>query len=439
MNDLQPITDKRILKIALPIVLSNATVPLLGAVDTAVIGRLGDPAALAAVGMGAIILATFYWFFGFLRLTSSGLTAQARGRGDQAEVTACLIRAMGIGLAAGLVLILLQGVLFQAALRISPAEAAVESMALQYLQIRIWGAPATIAIYGVTGWLIALERTRAVLVLQLWQNGLNMGLSIWFVLGLGWGIPGVALGTLIAEWSGLALGLWLARGALANLGAALALLWDRTALRLLFSASRDMFGRTLLLQASFTTFVMLGAGFGTVTLAANHVLMQFLEITAYALDGFAFAAEALIGQAIGARSPQATQTANRMAHKWGLIGGVVMALFFVVAGGVIIDLLTTSPQVRAEARIYLPWLILVPLLGVSSWIWDGVFIGAMKSGLMLGTMAVSVAIYGVLLVVLIPFFGNHGLWAAMLGLFVARALTMWRVWPLVLAAASPVK
>jgi MATE family multidrug resistance protein len=434
--DLPPITNRRILKIALPIVLSNATVPLLGAVDTAVIGRLGDPVALAAIGMGAIILATFYWFFGFLRLTSSGLTAQARGRGDQAEVTACLIRAVGLGLMAGLFLVLLQGVLFSLALRVSPAESAVEAITLQYLQIRIWGAPATIALYGVTGWLIALERTRAVLVLQLWQNGLNIGLSIWFVLGLGWGVPGVALGTLIAEWSGLGLGFWLARGALANLAGALAMLCDRTAIRLLLTASRDMFGRTLLLQASFTTFVMLGAGFGTVTLAANHVLMQFLEITAYALDGFAFAAEALIGQAIGARSVNATRTANRMAHKWGLIGGVAMALFFLIAGGLIIDLLTTSSEVRAEARIYLPWLILVPLLGVSSWIWDGVFIGAMKSGLMLGTMAVSVAIYGVLLAILIPVFGNHGLWAAMLGLFVARGLTMWKVWPRVLGAAS---
>lgn len=434
---LEPITDRRILKIALPIVLSNATVPLLGAVDTAVIGRLGDPVMLAAIGMGAIILATFYWFFGFLRLTSSGLTAQARGRGDQAEVAACLIRAIGLGLLAGLALVILQNLLFRLAFRVSPAAVAVETIALQYLQIRIWGAPATIALYGVIGWLIALERTRAVLVLQLWQNGLNIALSVWFVLGLGWGVPGVALGTLVAEWAGLTLGLWLARGALGHLKAAMALLWDRSALRLLFSASRDMFGRTLLLQASFTTFVMLGAGFGTVTLAANHVLMQFLEITAYALDGFAFAAEALIGQAIGARSVAATRSANRMAHKWGLIGGLAMALMFLVAGGVIIDLLTTSPEVRAEARLFLPWLILVPLLGVSSWIWDGVFIGAMKSGLMLATMAVSVAIYGVLLVVLIPIFGNHGLWAAMLGLFIARALSMWKAWPRVLDAANP--
>jgi MATE family multidrug resistance protein len=274
-------------------------------------------------------------------------------------------------------------------------------------------------------------------VLQLWQNGLNIVLSVWFVMGLGWGIPGVALGTLIAEWSGLALGLWLARGALIGSGATLARLLERAAIGLLLSASRDMFGRTLLLQAAFTTFVMLGAGFGTVTLAANHVLMQFLEITAYALDGFAFAAEALIGQAIGARSINATRAANRMAHKWGLIGGLAMAALFLMAGGVIIDLLTTSPEVRSEARLYLPWLVAVPLLGVSSWIWDGVFVGAMKSGLMLVTMATSVAIYGVLLAVLIPVFGNHGLWAAMLGLFVARALTMRAVWPRVLAAASP--
>ncbi|MFN3410512.1 MAG: MATE family efflux transporter, partial [Limisphaerales bacterium] len=178
----------------------------------------------------------------------------------------------------------------------------------EYLSIRIWGAPATIALYALTGWLVGLGRTRGVLALQLWQNGANIALDLWFVLGLGWGVPGVALATLIAEWSGLALALWLARDAFGpGVREGMARIGDRLALRRLFTASRDIMGRTVLLQLSFTSFVFLGARFGDVTLAANQVLMQFLEITAFALDGFAFAAEALVGQAVGARSAVQTR------------------------------------------------------------------------------------------------------------------------------------
>ncbi|NJM81847.1 MAG: MATE family efflux transporter [Tabrizicola sp.] len=292
------ITHARVFRIAGPIVLSNATVPLLGAVDTAVIGQLGEAAPLGAVGIGAVILATLYWVFGFLRMSTSGLAAQAEGAGNPAERSATLLRALVIGAIAGVVLILAQVLLFAAAFRLAPASAEVEGLAQDYLAIRIWGAPATIALYAITGWLIGLERTRGVLVLQLWQNGLNVALDLWFVIGLGWGVPGVALATLIAEWTGLALGLWLARDAFgAILAQALARFSDRAALRLMFGASRDIMGRSVLLQLSFTSFVFLGARFGDVTLAANQVLMQFLEVTAFALDGFAFAAEALVGQA----------------------------------------------------------------------------------------------------------------------------------------------
>jgi multidrug resistance protein, MATE family len=298
------LTHRRVIRIAGPIVLSNATVPLLGAVDTAVIGQMGQAAPLGAVGIGAVILATLYWAFGFLRMSTSGLAAQVHGAGDMAERSAVLLRALIIGAIAGLVLVVAQAALFGAAFSLAPASAEVERLARQYLGIRIWGAPANIALYALTGWLVGLERTRAVLILQLWQNGLNIGLDLWFVLGLGWGVPGVAAATLIAEGTGLALGLWLARDAFgAVLQTALARVSDRAALSQMFRASRDIMGRTVLLQLSFTSFVFLGARFGDVALAANQVLMQFLEITAYALDGFAFAAEALIGQAVGARGP----------------------------------------------------------------------------------------------------------------------------------------
>lgn len=431
------ITHRRLLKVAGPIILSNATVPLLGAVDTAVIGQLGQAAPLGAVGLGAVILGTLYWAFGFLRMSTSGLAAQAKGAGDGVEVSATLLRALILGLGAGLALVALQSPLIWAAVRIAPASAEVEGYARTYLSIRIWGAPATIALYALTGWLIALERTRAVLVLQVWQNGLNIGLDLWFVLGLGWGIGGVAVATLIAEWTGLALGLYLAR---ATFGATFRAAWarvpDRRALAQTFRASRDIMGRSVILQLSFTTFVFLGAGFGTVTLAANHVLLQFLEITAFALDGIAFAAETLVGQAIGARALADVRRACLLSFQWGFAGAALMALVFLAGSGPIIDLLTTSAEVRAEARLYVPWLIAAPLIGVASWIYDGIYIGALLTGQMLRAMVWSVAIYLGALLTLIPAFGNHGLWGALMVLLVARAATLWRASPAIAAKAT---
>jgi MATE family multidrug resistance protein len=431
------ITHGRVLRIAGPIVLSNVTVPILGAVDTAVIGQLGDPASLGAVGIGAVILATLYWAFGFLRMSTSGLAAQAHGAGDEGERTAVLIRAVLIGAVAGLALVLAQALLFRAAFWMAPASAGVEALARDYLAIRIWGAPATIALYAMTGWLVGLGRTRGVLALQLWQNGLNIGLDLWFVLGLGWGVPGVAFATLIAEWTGLLLGLWLARDALgAAFRPALARLGDRHAIRLMFSASRDIMVRTILLQLSFTSFVFLGARFGDVTLAANQVLMQFLEITAYALDGFAFAAEALIGQAIGARSVPQTRAAGRICLQWGFGGAAILAVVFALTGPAIIDLMTISPEVREVARGYLPWLVAAPLIGIAAWIYDGIFIGALLTGDMLRAMLASVAVYVVALAVLVPLAGNHGLWAALMVLNGTRTLTLWRQYPQIAARAG---
>lgn len=426
----RPITHGRVLRIAAPIVISNATIPLLGAVDTAVIGQLGEASLLAAVGLGAVVLATFYWIFGFLRMSTSGLAAQAMGAGDLVERDAVLLRALGIGLVAGLALVALQGLLLGAALAIAPASAAVEEAARLYLGIRIWGAPATVMLYAVTGWLIAAERTRAVLVLQVVQNGLNVVLDVAFVLHLGWGVAGVAGATLLSEYAGLALGLWLLREAFGpRLAAAWARLRDPVALRRMFGASRDILLRSVILQLSFTSFIFLAAGFGDVTLAANHVLLQFLEITAYGLDGFAFAAETLVGQAVGAKAIGELRRSTLVSMQWGFIGAALLGLVFALAGGPIIALMTTAPEVRAEAARYLPWLVAAPLIGVGSWIYDGVFIGALRTGAMLRAMLVSVAFYVLALAVLVPLAGNHGLWAALMLLNAVRMYTLWRAYP----------
>lgn len=432
------ITHSRVFRIALPIVLSNATIPLLGAVDTAVVGQLGQAAPIGAVGLGAVILSTLYWGFGFLRMSTSGLAAQAHGAGDLPERSATLLRALIIAVALGLILAALQYPLLAAAFRVAPASAQVESLARDYLAIRIWGAPATLAIFALTGWLIGIERTRAVLILQIWQNSLNMVLAVGFVLWLGWGIKGVAVATLIAETSSLALGLFLARDAFgAAFRPAIARLRNPAALRAMFTASRDIMLRSVILQLSFTTFVFLGARFGDDTLAANQILLQFLSIMAFALDGFAFAAETLVGQAIGQGSRAALRQASRICMQWGYGGAVLLALTFALAGPALIDLMATAPDVRQTARLYLPWIVAAPLVGTACWIYDGIFIGALMTGAMVRAAVQVLAVYIPALIVLVPVFGNHGLWAALMVMNAARGVTLGRAYPTIAARLPP--
>jgi multidrug resistance protein, MATE family len=431
------LTHRRVLRIALPIVLSNATVPILGAVDTGVVGQLGAAAPIGAVGLGAVVLTSICWIFGFLRMGTSGLVAQAHGAGDIGETGAILMRALMIGVAAGTTFIVLQLPVFSFALYLAPASDEVETLARAYLGLRIWGAPATIALYAVTGWLIAIERTRAVLLLQLWMNGLNIGLDLWFVLDLGWGVRGVAAATLISEWSGLGLGLWLCRGAFSgDQWRDWGRIFNAARLRRMGAVNLDIMLRSVLLQASFTTFLFMGASHGDVTLAANQVLMQFLNITAYALDGFAFAAEALVGQAVGARSVARVRRSAILTSEWGVAGAVLLGVVFLVAGPVIIDTMARDEAVRQVARLYLPWVAAAPVIGIASWMFDGIFIGATLTRDMRNTMAISALAYAGALVVLVPAFGNHGLWASLMVLNTLRGLTMAARYPRVEAQAA---
>ena len=429
----QTITHARVLKIAVPIVLANVTVPLLGLVDTAVVGQMGQAAPIGAVGLGAVILASVYWIFGFLRMGTTGLVAQAHGAGDGGEVAAVLQRGLLIAGAAGLVLIAVQGPFIAAAFRIAPASAEVEELTRAYLAIRIWGAPATIALYALTGWLIALERTRAVLALQLVMNGLNIGLDIWFVLGLGWGVEGVAIATLIAEAAGLGFGLWLCRAGLRRAGGRIL---DALKLRRMAAVNGDIMIRSVLLQASFTSFLFLSAGQGDTVLAANQVLMQFLTLMAYLLDGFAFTAETLVGQAVGARAAPRLSRAVRLSSGWALGSAVALSAAFWLGGGLIIDTLTTAEDVRATARAYLFWAALSPLLGVASFQLDGIFIGATRTAEMRNAMALSAAGYALAVWLLMPL-GNHGLWAALSLFFLLRAVTLGALYPRILQEAKP--
>ena len=431
------LTHRRVLRISIPIVLSNATVPILGAVDTGVVGQLGEAAPIGAVGIGAIILTALYWVFGFLRMGTAGLTAQAEGAEDRAEVAALLSRALLIGAAAGLAMIVAQVPLFRAAFQISPASAEVETLARDYMAIRVWSAPATIALYGITGWLIALERTRAVLAIQVLMNGANIILDLIFVLGFDMGVAGVGWATFIAEWSGLALGLWLCRDAFAGTAWRDApRVFDPVRLKHMAAVNGDILIRSVLLQIIFVSFLFWGADFGNVQLAANQVLLQFLSITAYAMDGFAFAAESLVGQALGAKRRGAVRRAAILTSSWGAIVCVGMAVGFALFGPALIDLMAKDSDVQAAGRVYLPYMVAAPIAGVAAWMLDGIFIGATQTKDMRNMMIVSTLIYFASVLPLTALFGNHGLWLGLLISFIARGVTLGLRYPALEARAS---
>lgn len=334
-------------------------------------------------------------------------------------------------------LVLLQVPLIWASFLVSPASPEVEGMARSYMQIRIWSAPAAIAMFGISGWLIAQERTRAVLILQLWMNGLNITLDLWFVMGLGWGVNGVAFATFLAEWSGLALALWFCRAAFADPRWRNWLrVFDRAKLRHMARVNRDILIRSLLLETILVSFLFFGARFGDVTLAANQVLLQFLIISANAMDGFAFAAEALVGQAMGARQRSVLRRAAWMTSLWGLIPVGVLMLVFSVFGGAIIDLMAVSAEVREVARHFMPYLIATPLLGWAAWMLDGIFVGATRTSDMRNMMVISFVVYVIAVLALLPALDNHGLWLALLISFVARGITLALRYPALEALAD---
>lgn len=432
----EPLSHKKVLAIALPIMLANASIPLMGIVDSYVVGQIPTPEPLAAVGLGAIALTTVFWVFGFLRMGTTGLTAQAKGAGREGEVAALLTRSLFIGLASGLALIALQPLIFRGALAISAASPEAEAMAQTYMAIRIWAAPAAIATYGLSGWLIGLERTGAVMVQQLVINGINIALSLYFVLELNWGVAGVAWASFAADWIGLGVGLWLCRDAFARPSwRDWPRIFDRTALRNMAVVNTDILIRSLFLMSIFTSFVMLSSRFGDATVAANQVLLQFVYFTGYAMDGFAFAAESLIGQAYGARQIKRLRRAALLSTLWATVMALILTGIFWGFGPAMIHAMSKSPEVQDLAMTYLPWMIAAPVLQIGLIMLDGIFIGATRSADMRNMMVLSAALYALSVAVFLPM-GNHGLWLALTISFVARGITLMARYPALERAAA---
>ena len=413
-------------RLAGPIILSNMSVPLVGIVDTAVVGHLPDPVYIGAVALGAIIFNVVFWGFGFLRMGTTGLIAQAWGAGDGDEVRAVAARAAVLALLLGFALILLQVPIGSIAFLAVDSGMNLEQHAKSYFDVRIWAAPATLLNYAILGSLIGMQNTRAVLITQLFLNITNVALDLLFVAGMGMGVVGVAIATLIAEYSAAIVGIALVMRHLAGVSGRFGgwgMLSARS-MKSMLSTNMNILIRTLCLLLAFFLFTAQSAEFGELTLAANAVLLHLLHVVAYGLDGFAHAAEALVGSAIGARKPGAFRQAARVTSQWALLVSIVYVITYSVLGDVFVALMTDIDEVRRHAATYLPWLVVAPILSVWSYQLDGIFIGATRTAEMRNAMIFSIICYLLFTWLLTEQFGNHGLWAALLLFNVVRALSL---------------
>tara|TARA_B110001452_G_scaffold69553_1_gene56104 strand:- start:196 stop:1527 length:1332 start_codon:yes stop_codon:yes gene_type:complete len=429
------ISYRYLLQKAWPIILANASVPLLGLVDTAVIGNVGSITDLGAIAFGALIFSFVYWSFGFLRMGTTGFAAQASGAGDQQEVRAVLGRALLIALCLGVVLILIQWPIGLAAFSLLDGSAPVEAVAQEYFDIRIWGAPATLATFALMGLLIGLGKSRTLLIVQLFLNGLNILLDVWFAGILGWGASGIALGTVIAEWTTVLLAGWLVYRTLNERKLLTEVFWpkakimDLSALLKTASANLDIMLRTLILVFSFAFFINQSAKFGDTVLASNHILLQLIAFSAFFLDGYAFVVEALVGGAIGAKRRDVFDLAVRRSTVLALITAILLALIIALVGDIAVILMTDISSVRLAANQLLPFAALYVLFSFAAFQLDGIFIGASFTRQMRDAAALSIAVYFIAWWALSDQHGIQGLWGAMIIYVVARAAALLLFYP----------
>lgn len=419
----------RIWQLAWPLMLANCAAPLLGFADTAVIGNTGSTEALGAIALGALIFNFLYWGCGFLRMGTTGFVAQARARGDQPEVTATLLRALIMGFLIGVAFVITQTLVANLALSLLDASAAVEAQTRAYLVCRIWGAPASLASFAILGAWIGLGRSDLVLKFQLFLNGVNIALDLWLAGVMDWGVVGIGVGTAIAEWLSFLLALvLLARNLVDRNGKRPELPWalmlDRQGLRQSLAANGDIILRTLFMLFGFAWFTNQAAGFGDEVLAANHILLQFITFSALILDGFAHAAEPLVGQAIGEKRRRYFDAVLRTSLAWSASSALCLAVGIFVIGPQAIQWFTDISSVRALAQGYLFYAAMYVGLSFAAFQLDGIFIGATQTPEMRNASGMALAVFIVAWYLLSVRFGYHGLWWAMLIYVAARACTL---------------
>ncbi|MBL4244710.1 MATE family efflux transporter DinF [Vibrio fluvialis] len=417
---------RQVLWLAIPMVLSNITIPLLGLVDAAVIGHLEHAWYLGGVALGSTVISVAFWLLGFLRMSTTGLTAQAFGADNSAGLARVWLQGMLMALGFAAVFLLLHRFIADGVFGFSSASAEVKLYAQQYFVIRAWSAPASLVNFVLLGWLLGTQNSRAPMWMVIITNVVNIVLDLLFVLGLGWKVQGVALASVIADYSGMGFGLWCVwRYWLQHqLPSPLALLRESTqGLSRFVRLNRDIFLRSLCLQAAFSFMTFQGAAFGDQTVAANAVLMSFLMMISYGMDGFAYAMEAMVGKAIGAKSETQLKAAMIGSAFWSVVICLLLTLAFGWYGSALIRLITDISAVQQTAQVYLPWLVAMPLTSMWCFLLDGIFIGATKGREMRNSMFVAactffVVFYG------FAFWGNHALWLAMLSFMAMRGLSL---------------
>jgi MATE family multidrug resistance protein len=431
------VTHRAVLAIAVPMTLAHLSTPLLGVADTTVIGQLGDASLLGAVALSAVLFDFLFWGFGFLRMGTAGLTAQALGADNRSEQRAVFLRALILAMVLGLALIALQGLIALVAFPMLGGSPAVTEAARLYFHIRIWSAPFAFANYAALGWLIGMGRTMTGLVLQIAINLVNIALCVALAMGMGWGVAGVAWATTLAEAAGAGAGIAIVGAHFGwRLGLDRGILLDRDKVVRMIAINRDIMIRTLALLAAWSFFARQGALAGDVTLAANAILNNFFLLGGFFLDGVATAAEQLCGRSIGANNRQAFDRSVRLSVAWSLFLALLMSLLLYAAGSSFIDAMATSPAVRAEARLYLPYAALTPLAGSLAFTFDGIYVGATWNAAMRNLMLAALATF-LLLWWILSGYGNDGLWLAVLGFLITRGLGQALAYPLLRRRSFP--
>ena len=416
--------NKQILNIALPAIVSNITVPLLGLVDVAIVGHLGAAAYIGAIAVGGMTFNVVYWIFGFLRMGTSGMTSQALGRRDLGETARMLVRSVGIAFAVAFALIALQIPLREASLAIMQPTEEVARLTTVYFNILIWGAPAMLGLFSLSGWFIGMQNSRTPMLIAIVQNVVNIAASTLLVFGCGMKVEGVAFGTLTAQYSGFVMAVGLGWKHYRRLRRYFSWqgVWRRAAMSHFFSVNRDIFLRTLCMVAVMLFFTSAGSRQGEVVLAVNTLLMQFYLLFSYVMDGFAYAGEALSGRYYGARNGVALRDTVRHLFRWGLAMAAGFTLVYGFGGDAFLSLLTDEPHVVAASHTYYYWALAIPLAGMAAFVWDGVFIGCTMTRGMLVSMAFAAATFFVLYYALRGSYANHGLWMAFIAYMAVRGI-----------------
>lgn len=421
------LSHRQYLTLAVPLIISGLSTPLLGAVDTAVVGRMSDPVHIGSVAIGTLIFNTMYWLLGFLRVSTTGFTSQAQGANNELETFLSFLRPMGLALIFGAIFIIFQYPILQVALYFIGVGKEIGSLASTYFSIRIWGAPFTLLNYVMIGWLIGIGKVRLSLAIQVIMNGLNIILDITFVIWLGFGIAGVAYATLISEVSAVLFGLLIIFRTMKSRGYKINIkkLVEPAPLLSMLIVNRDLFLRTICLLTMTTVFTAKGASLGDIILAANAILLQIHYMMAYLLGGFSNASSILIGKAIGSREPALYKRVHSLSAQWGLITAIGLSISIMLFGKELVSFFTTSIEVRETTLTYLGWMIVFPLVGFWGLQLEGIFSGATRARFIRDAIFFALILFSLTIWLALPYLDNHGVWLAFILFSLGRSLFLW--------------